>query len=187
MSDRTILNPANANSLNGVFNGTTPINVKSLVIGNTSNITATTTGGGISLQFGTGPLECGAVDCGDATIAGSITLGATAPTTELEAVSGGLSIANGNGALACGAITAIGNVTTQGVITMGPPSQPTVLTSITGGLSINTGNGSLECGGITSKGGAVFPGTITLGLPGVSGVLSCNSGGQLLWNGTVLA
>ena len=153
----------------------------SLILGNLSNITATSDGG-ISLQSGTGSLLCG-----DATIAGVITLGDTSTTTELESLSGGLSIANGNGALSCGAITAIGNVLTQGTITLGPPSQPTELESLSGGLSIADGNGTLACGGITSKGGAVFPGTITLGLAGVSGILSCNSGGQLLWNGTVLA
>ena len=33
MADRTILSPANANSLNGLFNGSTPINVSSVNIG----------------------------------------------------------------------------------------------------------------------------------------------------------
>jgi hypothetical protein len=152
-----------------------------LIVGNESVISAIS-GGGLSFQSGTGPLECG-----DITAKGSIILGPLSQTTELESLTGGLSIASGNGSLACGAITCIGNVSMTGEITLGPTGQPTLLQSVDGGLSIASGNGSLSCGGITSLGGATFPGTITLGLTGVSGVLSCNSGGQLLWNTTVIA
>ena len=98
----------------------------SLVLGNVSNITATSDGG-ISLQSGTGSLLCG-----DATIAGSITLGATSQTTELESTSGGLSIANGNGTLYCGGIVSLGGAVFPGTITLG-------LAGVSGILSCNSG------------------------------------------------
>jgi len=74
MSDRTILNPANANSLNGLFNGSTPISVSTLTVGFPPNDTVlssnapdslivagtVTATGGITAQSGVCQLGLGA-------------------------------------------------------------------------------------------------------------------------------
>lgn len=119
MADRTILNPANANSLNGLFNGSTPISVSTLTVGFPPNDTVLSSNAPDSL-----------IVSGTVTATGGITaesgvcqLGLGANSVVLTGTTGNLSVAGSVSGTSFTTITAgtstFDDVNIVGALTLG--------------------------------------------------------------------
>jgi len=167
MADRTILNPANANSLNGLFNGTTPIEVSSVEVGVPPNQVL------LACQSN-GVLTVG----GDAKITGGdITLGLTGSDVVLSC--------NANDSLVVGGfVTATSGLTAQnGILTLGVSPAAVVLTGTTGTLTV-TGTCNANAFGITNGANSVSLQCLSPSILTVGGSIAA-SGADI--NGTCIA
>jgi len=142
---RTILDPEYANSLNGLFNGTTPIEVSTVEIGIPPNQVL------LACQSN-GVLTVG----GDAKITGSdLTLGLPGSDVVLSC--------NANDSLVVGGfVTATSGLTAQnGTLTLGVSPAAVVLTGTTGYLEVA---GSILAEASLTVGSSIIPGTVNFQL-----------------------
>jgi hypothetical protein len=152
MSDRTILSPANANSLNGLFNGSTPINVASVNVGvSPSNVVLSANAPG-SLLVGGGITTSAGLTAQNSTL----TLGVSPAATVVSSNGAGSLLVSGN-------ITSTGTMTAQtGTLTLGVSPAAVVLTGTSGNVAVAgsiTTNGSTINGTCTAtafRGGIIF-------------------------------
>jgi len=126
-ADRTILSPANANSLNGLFNGATPINVASVNVGVSPNNVVLSTNAPGSLLVGGTITTSGGLTAQN----GNLTLGPSTASVALTGTTGTLTVTGTCNATAFG-ITNDANTIALNCI------QPSVLT--VGGSCVATGS-----------------------------------------------
>jgi hypothetical protein len=109
MSDRTILSPANANSLNGLFNGSTPINVASVNVGvSPSNVVLSANAPGSLLVGGTITTSGGLTAQN-----GNLTLGTSPASVALTGTTGTLAVTGTVNANSFGIINGANSVALQ--------------------------------------------------------------------------
>lgn len=173
MSDRTILNPANANSLNGLFNGSTGVNVASVNIGTApSNVVLSTNAPGSLLVGGTITTSGGVTSQN-----GALTLGISPVAVILACTSAG-NLGVGGTLTATGSIVAGSGFSTVSEVIL--VQSDNLLNSVA--LSCTSANNTLTVGN-SGANGVVSCASLTIG----GGVLSVNGSGQLLWNGVVIS